>query len=171
MLQTLTPSYIHIIEQAAKNYIYKYFITFVKKPYSNEEIDEKIIRKKIKVIVAREDMEFFIFKVINVGDAAHYNTIHYHCVVFANTRAFIPIKKLNKIYKKRDIVIHMKGIYNLYGLLGYIKDKHKILRVDTNNLLLKISIRTASSIIENEILMNFSLIALKIIRGKCYVPI
>lgn len=170
MQTLLTQSFQTTIEQIADNYQYGYFITFVKKQYSHHIITKQEVIKKIKNIMNNDDIEFHIFKVVNVGDSVHFNTIHYHCVVFSNKQTFINAIILNRISKISETTINIKTIFNVTGALGYIRDKHNILKIYTNNQLLKSDIRKVGQKIETQITLYFLSITLKIIRGRHYTP-
>ena len=124
MLQTLTQSIQTTIEQSANTYQYGYFITFVKKQYSHHIITKREVLQKIKQIMNNEDIEFYVFKVVNVGDSIHFNTIHYHCIVFSSKKPFMNTIQLYRMNKDSKTTVNMKNIFNVTGALGYINDKH-----------------------------------------------
>jgi len=171
MLQTLlTQSFHTTIEQSANTYQHGYFITFVRRQYSNYNIKQDEVIHWIKNIINDKDLKFYIFKVVNIGDPDHYDTVHYHCIVFSNKKPFMNSSKIKETSKSMKITINMKNIYNITGLLGYINDQHKILKIYTSNQLLKPDMRRVTQKLETKPILYFSFITLKIIRGRCYVP-
>lgn len=169
-MQTLTQSLQTTIEQSSINYQHGYFITFVKKQYSHHIVTKKEVMQKIKRIMNNEDIETYIFKVVNIGDSKHFGTIHYHCIVLSNRKPFISAISLDRIKKGSKTTINIKNIYNITGVLGYIKNKHKILKLFTNNKLLNVSLKTTRQKIKTKPNPFFSSIIIKIKRGKCYAP-
>ena len=167
---TLTQYIQTTIEQSANTYQHGYFITFVRRQYSHHIITKREVIQKIKQIMNNEDIEFYIFKVVNVGDSIHFNTIHYHCIVFSSKKSFMNSIQIDRMNKDSKTTINIKNIFNVTGALGYISDKHKILKIYTSNQLLKSDMRRAGQKLETKLILYFSLITLKIIRGRCYVP-
>lgn len=171
MSKTLSPSSKHFIEQVSKDYEYGYFITFVKKQYSNHKVTLKEVKRKIRNIIGNHNIEFFIYKVKNIGDPDHYHTIHYHCAVFSNKESFTSMSVLKRTNKLSKTTINIKDIYFIPGLLGYISDKHKILKVFTNNTFLKSKYKTIINLIKYSNTFNMIDVVIKIKRSKRYVPI
>ena len=169
-MQTLTQSFQTTIEESTNNYQYGYFITFVRRQYSKHKVTKQEVMQKIKRIMSNKDIEIYIFKGVNIGDSKHFATIHYHCIVLSTKKPFVNAISLNRISKDSKTTINMKNIYNVTGVLGYIQDKHKILKIFTNNKLLKASLKTIRQKIVRKPNLYFSFIIIKIKRGRCYTP-
>lgn len=145
-------------------------MTFVKKPYSNHVVTLKEVKKLINNTFPNHNMDYFIYEAVNVGDSKHHGTIHFHCIIFSNSKDAIGASSFKKFNKSSKTTINIKSIYYLPGVIGYIQDQHKVISTYTNNKLFKSKSKSINIQERVNYAFNIVISILKIIRSRRYVP-